>query len=113
MVRKLSPHCIKFLILCLGLAFFFSVPYEGFTAQSFMARVERTIDGDTIKVRYKNKQVSVRLWGIDTPEYYQPYSKVARKFTANHVENLWVRLVMKDWDDYGRIIVDPIFETVC
>ncbi len=68
------------------------------------AKVERIIDGDTIQVHYKSESVRVRLWGIDTPEYRQPYSKAAKKYTARMVTDGTVYLEIKDWDDYGRMV---------
>jgi len=64
------------------LLFFPSITLAG---QGGSAVVERIIDGDTISVKYNNKRLKVRLWGIDTPEYRQPYSKAATKFTSKMV----------------------------
>ncbi len=80
------------------------LPTNGIADDLLTARVEKIIDGDTIKVKYKTKSILVRLWGIDTPEYHQAYSKVARKYTAQLVNNSSVRLQKKDWDDYGRMV---------
>ena len=68
------------------------------------AVVEKIIDGDTIQVHYNSQQIRVRLWGIDTPEYRQPYSKAAKKYSARVLENRSVSLEIKDWDDYGRMV---------
>lgn len=80
------------------------LPLPGETRNYKTAKVEKIIDGDTIVVKYKEQKVKVRLWGIDTPEYYQAYSKVAKKYTAQLVGNATVRLEVKDWDDYGRMV---------
>ncbi len=68
------------------------------------AMVEKIIDGDTIRVKYKSESIKVRLWGIDTPEYHQPFSKVAKKFTSSLVAGKQVSLQIMDWDDYGRMV---------
>lgn len=68
------------------------------------ARVVKIIDGDTIRVRCGSESILVRLWGIDTPEHRQPYSKLAKRFTVQHVSNAFVRLQEKDWDKYGRMV---------
>lgn len=68
------------------------------------AIVEKIIDGDTIMVKYKSNSVRVRLWGIDTPEYHQAYSRVAKRFTAKLAAGKVVTLQVKDWDDYGRMV---------
>jgi endonuclease YncB( thermonuclease family) len=82
----------------------FLIPFKAAALNSGIAIVEKTIDGDTIQVRYKSKSLKVRLWGIDTPEYHQAYSKAAKKFTAKLVDGLAVHLQVKDWDDYGRMV---------
>lgn len=68
------------------------------------ATVKKIIDGDTILVATGSETVKVRLWGIDTPEYHQPFSKVAKKYTGSLLQYSSVDLVVKDWDDYGRMV---------
>ncbi len=97
-------NTIKIIIFILGLSFLFFLPYTEVAAQQGFAKVEKIIDGDTIRVNYKSKSIKVRLWGIDTPEYHQGYSKVAKKFTSRLVQNTSVQLEVKDWDDYGRMV---------
>jgi len=80
------------------------LPLPGESRNYTKAKVEKIIDGDTIAVKYHEKRVKVRLWGIDTPEYHQAYSKVAKKYTVGLVENSIVSLQIKDWDDYGRMV---------
>jgi endonuclease YncB( thermonuclease family) len=72
--------------------------------QSFKAEVIKVVDGDSIHVRYEGRTIRVRLWGIDTPEWSQPFSKVAKNYTAKLVANTEVKLKEKDWDDYGRLV---------
>ncbi|MBU1233791.1 MAG: thermonuclease family protein [Proteobacteria bacterium] len=72
--------------------------------QHFEATVTKIVDGDTIEVFHKGRSIRVRLWGIDTPEWRQPFSKVAKKYTAKLIENTEVELEEKDWDDYGRLV---------
>lgn len=71
---------------------------------SLTVKVQSIIDGDTIKVRYKGQPFLVRLWGIDTPEYHQAFSKVAKKYTTKLVKNSSVQLEEKGWDKYGRMV---------
>lgn len=68
------------------------------------ATVTKVVDGDTIQVLYQGRSIRVRLWGIDTPEWRQPFSKSAKKFTAKLVAGTEVELEEKDWDDYGRLV---------
>ncbi len=79
-------------------------PSMAFAVSSDTAFVEKIIDGDTIVVNYKSKSIRVRLWGIDTPEYHQAYSRVAKRLTSNLIAGTTVSLKVKDWDDYGRMV---------
>ncbi len=74
-------------------------------AQSYKsAQVVKVIDGDSIEVNIGNKKITVRLWGIDTPEYRQPYSKAAKKETRRLLHKKTITLEVKDWDAYGRMV---------
>lgn len=66
--------------------------------------VKKIIDGDSIVVTARGKEVTVRLWGIDTPEYRQAYSKAAKKYTMALLSKSEVTLEVKDWDKYGRMV---------
>lgn len=79
-------------------------------AGGLRARVERIIDGDSILVTHQSEEIEVRLWGIDTPEYRQPYSKAAKKFTGRLVGYSSVVLEVKDWDSYGRMVAKVTME---
>jgi len=72
--------------------------------------VTKVIDGDTIVVNDGIKNIKVRLWGIDTPEYRQPYSKSAKKFTTKLLQYELVDLVIKDYDKYGRVVAMVIMK---
>lgn len=39
-------------------------------------------DGDTISIRTATETMRVRLYGVDCPEYRQPFSQRARRFTS-------------------------------
>ncbi len=67
-------------------------------------QVKKIIDGDTILVANGQGRIKVRLWGVDTPEYQQPYSRAATKFTRKILEHATVDLLVKDWDSYGRMV---------
>ena len=62
-------------------------------------------DGDTIKVMgAHNKQVKIRLYGIDTPERGQAFSKRARQFTSKMVYGKVVEVKVMATDRYGRTV---------
>ncbi len=90
------------LVSLLFLSCFF--PLNCTPSQTFTAYVSKTIDGDSIEIRHGKEVVQVRLWGIDTPEWKQPYSKLAKKFTYKTVYAKTVTVKVKDWDKYGRMV---------
>ena len=85
---------------CLLVFFLFETAW----AQIWTGKVVAVIDGDTIEVMHGRKRVRIRLYGIDTPEYGQPYSGKAKRFTARLVQNRWVEITEKDVDKYGRTV---------
>lgn len=99
-VVRMLPRTIKFLwVFCLLLSCGFS------NAENIeSAHVRKIIDGDSIVVTDGTKDITVRLWGIDTPEYRQAYSKAAKKYTAKLLANSEISLEVMDWDKYGRMV---------
>jgi len=73
-------------------------------AQTWYGQVVKVLDGDSLMIKRKEKVYEVRLYGIDTPEYGQDYSKRARSFTRKHLLNKIVSVEAKDIDKYGRTV---------
>ncbi len=77
-----------------------------------LARVERVVDGDTIRVRLEGREEIVRYIGIDTPETKKPgtpvqcFGKRASAENERLVEGERVRLVAgaEPRDRYGRLL---------
>jgi endonuclease YncB( thermonuclease family) len=68
-------------------------------------RVVAVADGDTFTLlTSENKQVKIRLHGIDCPEKKQPHYHNAKSFTAALVMAGPVRVQVKNKDRYGRTI---------
>jgi endonuclease YncB( thermonuclease family) len=68
-------------------------------------RVVRVSDGDTFTgLDAENKQVKVRLHGIDAPEAKQPFGTVARKALADLIAEKTVSVEEVDRDRYGRVV---------
>ena len=70
----------------------------------FTGRVVAVQDGDTISVLVGRRPVNVRLEGIDCPEPAQPYGRVAKVFTSDHVFGRTVDVEQTTIDRYGRIV---------
>ena len=68
------------------------------------AKVIKIIDGDSIVVHAGTENIEIRLWGIDTPEYRQPFSKAAKKLSKKLLQGQTVDLQVKDIDKYGRVV---------
>src|SRR4051812_5580760 len=75
-------------------------------------RVTRVIDGDTIDVLFRGRNLDVRLIGVDTPETVAPsqpvecYGKAASDFTTRRLDRQPVRLEfdVERLDRYGRTL---------
>lgn len=83
-----------------------SIVILGYPGQScaWEGLVVKVIDGDSLKIQREGEVHEVRLYGIDTPEYKQPFSNKAKQFTKRLVYRKVVSVVEKDIDRYGRIV---------
>jgi endonuclease YncB( thermonuclease family) len=66
--------------------------------------VTRVLDGDSIRVRRGSKSVEIRLYGIDCPEWKQPYGNKARQYTRRKLYHRAVSVEPRDVDRYGRVV---------
>lgn len=66
------------------------------------------VDGDSLLARKnkdnKSQKIKVRLWGIDSPEWNQPFSKESKKFMKKMVLGKYVLMESKGYDKYGRLL---------
>ena len=67
-------------------------------------RVTRVIDGDSLLVKEGGRVLEVRLWGIDCPEYDQPYGRRAKAVSHDLLDGRSIRLEVEDRDSYGRLV---------
>ncbi|MBP0724668.1 thermonuclease family protein [Bacillus sp. RG28] len=79
----------------------------------FDAKVERVIDGDTLKINFNGRSETVRLLLIDTPETVhphkpvEPFGKEASNFTKQTLPSgstIQVELGIGERDKYGRLL---------
>ena len=73
-------------------------------APVFSARVVRVIDGDTLEIQQETGIQRVRIWGIDTPEWDQPYGARSSRFTRSRLTGKEVQVIPEDVDTYGRLV---------
>jgi len=77
----------------------------GFTAEVVLSgRVERVLDGDSMVVRQGDRRYEIRLWGVDCPEYGQPYGAEARRESTGLLAGKSVQVEVKTRDSYGRYV---------
>src|SRR5690606_26039875 len=75
------------------------------SSQTIRGKVVRVSDGDTITLLDStNRQIRVRLYGIDCPENGQDFANVAKKFTSDLCFSKIVSMNVKDIDRYGRTV---------
>lgn len=67
-------------------------------------KVVSVTDGDTINVLKDNKEIKIRLYGIDCPEKNQAYGKKARDLMSALVAGRNVEIEQKGIDQYKRIV---------
>ena len=73
-------------------------------AEEFSAKVIVVIDGDTVLILRGNKQVKVRLAGIDAPEKMQAFGENSKQSLTELVLNKQVRVDSQAMDNYGRMV---------
>ncbi len=74
-------------------------------ADTASGTVVRIADGDTFTLLTpQNRQVRVRLFGVDAPERAQPFGNVAKQKLAALVFRKPVQLQVRDKDRYGRTV---------
>lgn len=82
-------------------------PTEGAPAKPAATAGDKVIgikDGDTIELLRNGKPVTVRLFGVDTPEKTQDFGERARQYTSELAFGKNVRLIEHNKDRYGRTV---------
>ncbi|MGD9947971.1 MAG: thermonuclease family protein [Desulfobulbus sp.] len=95
MIRNISS------ILGLGL-FLLTALYS--PARAYEAMVTHVLDGDSFRVRHGHRIETIRLYGIDCPEYRQDGWQKAKKMTKTLVGKNSVEIYPVDIDRYGRTV---------
>lgn len=75
-----------------------------FAGEAFVARVTKVIDGDSLVVTVNSREIEVRLYGVDSPEYNQPFSGLAKAFSRRAVLGRQVTVDPRYTDQYGRLV---------
>jgi endonuclease YncB( thermonuclease family) len=72
--------------------------------ETYSATVRKIIDGDSLVVAVGQDNVEVRLYGVDCPEFDQPYSRDAKNFAGERVLRKMVVIKPVYYDSYGRLV---------
>ena len=81
-------------------------------AESFTGKVVAIGDGDSLTVlTASQKQVRIRLEGIDAPETKQAFGSTAKKSLSDLAFGREVNVVVSTTDDYGRKVAQVYFGT--
>ena len=75
---------------------------------TFTGRVVGVADGDTISVLRDGRAERIRLAGIDCPERGQAFGTRARQATSEWAYGQYVTVLVRDRDDYGRLVGDVV-----
>ncbi len=70
----------------------------------FTAVVHYIADGDSFVVNNNGVQISIRLWGVDAPEFDQPHSKASKKGLEQLLSGNDIEIVPKYVDRFGRLV---------
>ena len=92
-----------FLVIFLT-TFIFGVGSVSSAIKPFEAKVVYVVDGDSIIVKKGKRKTKIRLWGVDSPEKAQQFSRDAGRFTKELLLGKKVKIVPVQWDDYGRLV---------
>ena len=81
-----------------------------FASDLIQGEVTKVIDGDTITVKTKKREIKVRLYGIDAPEKKQDYGKESTKLLSKLIGDQLIKVYVVNKDRYGRLIGKIFFK---
>lgn len=93
------------LLITLGATFLTGCSPAADSAAETRGRVVKIADGDSFTILGKNnRQTRIRLYGVDSPENGQPYSKRAKEALSNMISEKDLVIREKNKDRYGRVV---------
>ena len=93
MIKKL----IIFLILTASVS-------PAIAMKPFFGVVKKIIDGDSLLIVAEKKTIEVRLYGVDCPEYNQPFSNAAKALVKKNIYGRKVLIQPQYYDSYKRLV---------
>lgn len=107
-LSRMKPKLVILFSVCILLLL--SIPHVTF---SWVGTCVAVHDGDTISVLHGGKAEIVRLYGIDCPEWRQPFYKWAKKFTSDLVCGKMVEVKTIYYDHPGRAVALVYIDKAC
>jgi endonuclease YncB( thermonuclease family) len=84
--------------------FLLSLFFPGGQLYAYEAVVTHVLDGDSFRVRQGRQIQTIRLYGIDCPEYRQHGWRQAKQFTKRVLARQRLTIHPMDVDRYGRTV---------
>jgi endonuclease YncB( thermonuclease family) len=81
---------------------FFLLLVSNVHAESFIGKLVKVLDGDTVEVLHDGKAERIRLAQIDCPEKGQPYGQAAKEYVLDIAALRIVSVQLNTVDRYGR-----------
>ncbi|MBU1564345.1 MAG: thermonuclease family protein [Proteobacteria bacterium] len=72
--------------------------------EPFYGTVKKVIDGDSLIIISGEQNIEIRLYGIDAPEYKQPFAEEAKKYVRKWVGRQRLMVKPEYMDSYGRTV---------
>jgi len=97
----LKPFIMLFLFISL---LFLHITNNFVYAEAITGTIDSVIEGDSITIISKGKEVEIRLFGIDTPEKTQAFGQSAKNFTGAMASRGEIRVEPITKDQSGKIV---------
>ena len=88
----------------LFISLFFHFTNNSAHAEVITGTIDSVIDGDSIMITSKGKEVEIRLFGVDTPEKTQAFGQSAKNFTGAMASGKEIRVEPISKDQSGKIV---------
>jgi micrococcal nuclease len=97
----LKPSKTLFFLISL---LFLHATNNSVNAEAITGTIDSVIEGDSITIISKGKEVEIRLFGIDTPEKTQAFGQSAKNFTGAMASRGEIRAEPITKDQYGKTV---------
>jgi micrococcal nuclease len=111
MVMIKRKHFLFFIVTGFALTSLLIFPYSLFSESiSGKYMCAKVLDGDTIFIMKNEKEIKIKLDGVDCPEMGQDFGKAAKQFTSDLVLGKIVEVSIKGLDKFRTIVAYVLVE---